>query len=904
MTTALELGDAGTRERRLRDLVDAGRESLRRRHEEGAAGREIVRSYSRLLIQATSSLFEALLVEAGAPEGMALAGIGGFGRLELAPYSDVDLLLIHDGLEEGVVAKVAEPLFRTLWDAKIEIGASVRTPEECARIAAEDHTARTALLDCRYLGGDRAIYERLERKVLVDLGRALVDELVVAKTEELRKRRERFGGSVHLLEPNLKQSPGGLRDLQAALWIARARFHAGGLSDLVALQIFPRREVERLKEAREFLWRARNQLHYLAGRKEDHLTFHWQEEVARTLGYRDREPEGLAVEQFMRDYYLAAASLRRLADELIERCAPPRAGAPLAGDRPLPADLRSRSGIASAGASASVRAAGEEALFLRGGRLALADGASLSMDPSLFVRLFTTAEALDVDLEGATRDRIREEASRIDEATRCDPALSAALRAAFRQLGRGDWLRSMHREGVLGALLPEFGRITAKHQHDVYHVYTVDTHSILAMQRLGDLRHGALADEEPKLSLVARELPRPLALSLGVLLHDAGKGMGGDHSLRSAELVRQVCARLGVGEVEAADAEFLVREHLAMSHVSQRRDLSDPELIEDFATRMGNRERLDMLFVLTYVDIASVGPTTWTEWKGRLLLELHQKTAAALTGWSQAHPSCDDLEASQRGSPSTRGAAQREALSARGADPGRIDAFLARMPRRYFAFADPDDAFRSLRVLELGAKRPLATAIRDSGNETSLTLSARDRPGLLSSIAGVLTAHRIDILRADVFSTHDGRALDVFVLRGPDGGRVERGRWRGARRDLQRILAGESTAEELLARLRRSPGLPPRHLPAVATKVKLDDRSSRRFTVVDVFAPDRRGLLHAVTAALHQASLSISVARITTEGDRAIDSFYVCDHAGRKIEGAPQVAEVKALILAAVASIS
>jgi len=866
MERPLVLDAPAERAATLRGFLQEGRELLRTAHDEGAGGRVVVRAWSRLVAKGVVALFDAVHQEAASPPGIALAGIGGFGRLDLAPFSDVDLLVVHDPSAQEDVQRIAEPFFTALWDARLEVGASVRTPEECAERAAADHTIRTALLDCRYLAGDREVYQALEDKVLRNLGDAQVDDLVSAKVDEMRKRRERFGGTVHLLEPNVKQSPGGLRDLQAALWMARARFKAAGLSDLLARGVLPGREVEELSKARDFLWRVRNQLHHLAGRKEDHLTFHLQEQVATALGYRDREGEGLAVEQFMRDYYLAASRLRRLADELAERCAPAREP-----DGP-PETWQVSPG-----------------LKVWDGRVTLEGREALRSDPSLFVRLFTTAERLGLEVYGYARDLIRDEAAQLDPAVRSDPAVCAALVEAFSKPGRADWLRAMHREGVLGALVPEFGRITAKHQHDVYHVYTVDTHSIMAVQKLASLLAGDLIEEEPELSLAAREVPRLLGLVLGVLFHDAGKGLGGDHSVKGAELVRAVCARLGVPERDAADAEFLVREHLAMSHVSQRRDLSDPELIEEFARRMQTRDRLDMLYVLTFVDVSSVGPGTWTAWKGKLLGELHQKTAASLEG---------------RGTEAGERSAQREALLSRGVQAERADAFLARMPRRYLSFADPKDALRSMRVLELGRTRPLATAVRDQGDETVLTLATRDRPGLLADLTGVLSAHRIDVLKADVFSTTDGMALDVFSLRGPRGGRVERGRWRAARRDLQRVLAGEIDAEALMAKMLRPSGLPPRHVPPVPSKVKVDNRAARDFTVIDVFATDRRGLLRAITAALRKGGLSISVARIATEGNRAIDSFYVRDAEGRKLTDPSRLAEVEALVLGAVEAVN
>ena len=673
---------------------------------------------------------------------------------------------------------------------------------------------------------------------------------------------------MHLLEPNVKQSSGGLRDLQAALWIARARWKAAGLSELLARGVLPPREVERLRAARELLWRIRNQLHYLSNRKEDHLTFDRQEQVAAALGYRDASG-GLGVERFMRDYYLAADAIRRLADDLVERAQPlpevPAPGLEPKAARPVAPGLK-----------------------VWQGRLTLEGREALAADPSLFVRLFTTAEDLGVPIYPWARDLVREAAARIDAAVPAAAPATAALKAAFARNTRAEWARQMHREGVLGALLPEFGRVTALHQHDMYHVYTVDTHLVFALQRLGALVAGELLEQEPRASHVVREIPRPLGLALGVLFHDAGKGMGGDHSEKGAALVKQVCERLGVPPRDAADAEFLVREHLVMSHTSQRRDLSDPELVADFARRMGERARLDMLYVLTYVDIASVGPQTWNEWKRRLLTELYEKAAA----WFD------------RPSGVAEDAPHRAALEARGFAPARIDAFLSKLPRRYLSFADPAESPRALRLLEHARSRPLAALARDVRAErmTLLALATDDRPGLLAAIAGVLTAHRIDILGADVFSTSDGKALDLFVVRGPRGGCRERARFRAARRDLARVLDGREDVARLVARVLRPSGLPARPAPPVKTRARVDNAAARGFTVVDVFARDRPGLLHAVTSALFEAGLSIAVARITTEGHKAIDSFYVTE-GGRKLEDPARLAALEARLVERVEAI-
>jgi [protein-PII] uridylyltransferase len=872
-------------------------------HRGGGSGHTVVRLQSAAMDRIVGVVWERALADAerAHPRSpVSLVALGGYGRRDLAPFSDVDLLVLHgEGKPDAFVKTAAERLVYALWDLRLEVGYAVRDLRTCDHMASEDHTARTALLDLRLLGGDRDLYRELEREELHGLSQAKVEKFLSDKLEEMRARRERFGDSLYLLEPNVKESEGGLRDLQSALWLARVRFKVAGITELLSRALLPEREIREMRSARDFLWRVRNVMHYLAARKWDQLTFDVQPQVAAVLGYGDGE-SGTAVEEFMRHYYLAAKTVLVACDAIVDRCLEPATqmgwrmvpppAATLGAERPIPV-LR---GQPARGADRFV-AGGELKVFR--GRLTVVDKEALRRSPAALVRLFAAADREHLDLYPYARDLATQAAADLPAEAASDPELNQELLSAFTRPGtRGRFLSLMHEIGVLQRVLPEFARITARRQIDVYHVYTVDVHTIFAVRRLLALRCGDV--KEDGLTDLMAVMERPLALYLGTLFHDIGKGGGKDHAARGAEIAAEACVRMGVDPADAADIEWLVAKHLRMSAISQRRDLSDPDLIHAFAEEVGTVDRLEKLYLLTYADIATVGPRTWTDWKARLLRELYQKTREVLS------------RAEHRPEPGTAEAAGRErvaaalAARARWSDEDRAR-FVRAMPARYFLTASPGDAPRHLRLLELGRGATVAASVRHHPllGHTEVGLTARDRPGLLATIAGVLAAHRIDIQHAEVFSTPDdpslgglaGRALDVFELRGPEESSVETARWRAARLDLARVLAGTEPLDALLARRLRASSLPQKPLPRVPTKIVIDNDSARAHSVVDVFTADRVGLLHTLARTFFALGLSVDLARIATEGHRAADAFYVRTADGRRLEGELATRTVEAL---------
>jgi [protein-PII] uridylyltransferase len=535
------------------------------------------------------------------------------------------------------------------------------------------------------------------------------------------------------------------------------------------------------------------------------------------------------------------------------------------------------------------------------GRLTLIDKDVLRSSPAALVRLFATADREALDLYPYARDQAAEAAEALPAGAADDPEVNAELLACFTRKGtRGRFLTRMHELGVFQRVLPEFARITARRQIDVYHVYTVDVHSLFAVRRLLALRCGDVQEEA--LTPLMQAMARPLPLYLGTLFHDIGKGSGKDHSARGAEISAEACVRMGLDPADAADIEWLVARHLRMASISQRRDLSDPDLIHAFATEVGTIDRLEKLYLLTYADIATVGPRTWTEFKARLLRELFEKTRAVLAR-GERRPEPGTAESEGRGR-----AANSLADHASGIPAEEQARFLEAMPARYYVTIPPDQSPRHLRLFRLGRRRAMAAWIRhrpDLGH-SELHLTAFDRPGLLATVTGVLAAHRIDIQHAEVFSTPDepalgplsGRALDIFELRGPEDGPVGAARWRAARRDLDRVLGGRESLEQVLDRRLKTSTLPSKPLPRLAVKVVIDNESARSHSVVDVFCADRVGLLHTLARTFFELGLTVDLARITTEGHRAADAFYVRTEQGARLQGEVATEVVQAITAA------
>jgi [protein-PII] uridylyltransferase len=848
----------------LREHLTAGHARLRARHADGASGEESVRSHAAFMDGFLRLLFELAHGDVR-PDGpgrtpLVLVALGGYGRGELHPSSDLDLMLVHGGEVTPYVQRMAQEILYTLWDLGLRVGHACRSLADCLALARTDLPSRTSMQAARFLAGDRRLFGKFQRTLRQEVYRKDYAEFLRQTLAERDERYRKHGGSVFAQEPNVKESAGGLRDVHTAMWLAFTKFGARTLQELEDKRLLTPKERAATDEALTFLWRVRNELHFLAGTKQDVLERDLQTRIAKSFGY-ETDAVRRDVERFMREYYRHAWTIHRISARLI---------------------ARSHEGLArrvSVGRRVR-RAALADGLVVYDGRLRLTEPDALRKDPARILRVFWHAQqlgcALDVDLE-----RTLEDAAPVleEDAWRASPELRAIFLGILRSWGRvATTLRGMHDTGVLGAYLPEFGALTCLPQYDHYHRYTVDQHSLLAVEVLEGLAPGQGAHSDELAQLVA-ELERPELLTLGVLLHDVGKALGSGHAAKGVPLIKALTRRLNLDPDDAAAVEFLVEHHLVLSHTAERRDIEDPKTVERLATLARFPAWLTMLYLLTCVDIRAVGPGVWNPWRGALLRELFVRTRTRLAG---RYPK-----------PPRRAAVAHRIVQAL-ADPtyaAAAGAHLAAMSDRYVRSTSPQRMAAHLRLIDRLRDEPVVTELfhyPDLG-ASDLVVVTRDVPGLFALIAGTLAAHDVNIRSAQIETRADRVAVDTFHVTDAAGEAIrDERRWEQVTSALRRALRGEVSVEELFAMQHRS--LP---APVGAVRVSLDNSLSDTHTVVEVKAPDRVGLLHAITSALAQQDLNVATAKIATERDRVYDSFYVTDGAGRKIEDPARAAAIR-----------
>ena len=798
----------------------------------------------------------------------AVIALGGYGRREQAPHSDVDLLVLHSGRVTSYVETVTESLLYTLWDAKLDVGHAVRSPSECVTLAESDLTIQTSLLDGRFLIGSTELAAEFAEKVQGAVAKRDPAAFTAAKLDEMHARQKRYGDSAFLNEPNVKEGRGGLRDLHTALWIAHVHRGPTEPEDLLDDEIVTASEYDELAAAQEYLLRVRTSLHFLGRGKSDQLSYERREEIAGIYGYEATEhnPKG---DVFLRDYYGHAAIIDRLSRDVIDRIAAP----------PERAGFLER----WMGARSKVR----DGVTVSAGRLVL-DAEQLAAEPRLLVDVFADSQRLDVPLSSATRELLRHNAELLTAEVAGDPEVVEVFLEILQSPDNVyRTLAEMHGVGVLGRLIPEFGRLYCMVQHDCFHVYTVDEHSLIGVRELERLRQGAYADDSPFLSRVMRDCDRPDLLFLAMMFHDLGKGYGSDHDERGALMTADIGVRLHLNEDDRQTLEFLVRNHILMSTLAQNRDIQDPDLVAGFVRDVGTPRNLRLLYLLTFADMKAVGSKIWTSWKDHLLAELYQR-AAGLFDKRRVFET-DPVERADR---------TRDRVAALAADEderGRVRAFVDAMPNPYLlALADTTilEHWRLYDSVGDADYRYGVVHVPERGF-TEFTLCARDQRGLFLKVAGVLCSHGLSVLDSRLATSTDGWAIDVFridhrVAEEDDvADATDLSLWERVGAELSAVLDGTADVDDLVRAYleRRGSRLGDSHRRASAVSVDLDNEVSRGSTVVDVYAPDRPAILYWIALALYRQGVSVKGAKISTQLDSVLDVFYVVDADDRKIDG-------------------
>jgi [protein-PII] uridylyltransferase len=852
-------------------------ERLRMRHRFGLGGREIAQGRSYLADVVVSRACQMTAADLGPAlkedlSGCAIVALGGYGRRELAPHSDVDLLFLHPDRLSSAVRSFVEKALLLLWDIGLAVGHSFRSVAECVTMARRDLHSRNAMSEARLVAGNAALFQRFaaDLQSAVYGNRRGVDAFLDSMRAEMEERLARFGGAVCIQEPNVKESAGGLRDFHTAAWVGHARFGCRDVDQLLAAGVLAPAEHATARRAYDFVARVRNEAHFVTGRRTDLLSLDLQPVLATGLGYVEKR--GLiASELFMRDYYRRAQELRRFCQSLLLRAG----GMPARGRsfplRPRPVGPRGRYEV-------------------RDGRL-YARGTSPEFhgSPLRMMEVFDLAQEHGVKVGDALKLAIDQNLRLVDRRFRGSPEAARLFLGILGRAGRvGSSVREMHETGFLGRYLPEFARIAFLVQHDFYHKYTVDEHSLKALEGLDRM----VTDPQKELAPFAKvlaEVEHPAHLALAILLHDIGKGHGGGHVLRGTRIAQGVCARLALDAGASADVVFLVQKHLVMSQVSQRRDLSDEGLIAGFAETVSTLDRLNMLLLLTFADSNAVGPGIWNDWKGALLWELYAKTREQLSG---DRPAAED-----------RRARLEEKVVARLLPEllrSDVEEYLALFPERYLRASSADAIARHFRMAQGLGARPLVADWRPAadGRHTVLTVCAHDAHGILSRLAGTLTGHGLDILSVDAFTRRDGLILDTFKVCELGASPVRPERWPVIEAGLVAAVEGRHDVDAAVTRAReRRPRRPRRRTPSPPV-VHFDTGASPACTVVEVRADDEPGLVYRITGTLAALGCDITFAKIATEKSHALDVFYVTDGGGRALPASEQPRVERALLAA------
>ncbi|WP_395830718.1 [protein-PII] uridylyltransferase [Elstera sp.] len=868
----------------LKQALARGRDEVKRRFMSGTSGIEAARAMAYLTDQLIRVLYDDTTLRVyqihnpTQSERLSVVAVGGYGRGEMAPFSDVDLLFVLPYKQTPVGEQIVEYMLYMLWDLGLKVGHATRSVEECLRMARQDQTIRTALLEARYVWGDQALYDDLKRRFAAEVVSGTALDFVEAKLTERNQRHERLGDSRYVLEPNIKEGKGALRDLHTLYWIAKYAYQVSDVAQLPLRGVLTTSEANKFAKAEGFFWTIRCHLHYLAGRAEERLTFDVQRELAAAMGYTDHAGTR-GVERFMKHYFLVAKDVGDLTRIF---CAA------------LEAEQKRKPKASALQRWFGSKKHEKDGFIVEGNRISIGEPQAFLSAPVNLIRLFWEADRTGFDIHPIALRLITQNLKLIDAKLRTDPEANRLFLEMLASHNEPEQaLRRLNEAGVLGRFVPDFGRVVAQMQYDMYHVFTVDEHTLFAIGILARIEKGDLKEELPLASALMPTLVSRRALYVAVMLHDIAKGRGGDHSILGEEVANKLCPRLGLTAEETETVAWLVRWHLAMSNTAFRRDLQDPQSIQDFVALVQSPERLKLLLILTVADIRAVGPKVWNNWKAGLLRELYSLAEAHLT----AEP-VEGVSPIER-----RIQAQLRDLRALLEDwpTADFDAHVALGTPSYWLSADPASLARHARMIRRakldGAPLSVETRVDAKRGVTDVTIYTGDHPGVFARIAGALAVAGANIVDARIFTLANSMVLDSFSVQDAEGGAFDRpDKLARLAVLIEQALSGRLKS---LADLKTQRSGPTRtQVFTVPPRVLVHNSASATFTVVEVNGRDRPGLLHDLGAAITSQNLQIGAAKITTYGEKVVDVFYVKDIFGLKLERAGKVADLQKALLA------
>ena len=851
----------------LKTALDKGRAELERRlKEKPSAGHENAGGFAFMIDQlirvihdhASAHLYPS--ANRSKAERLAIMAVGGYGRSEMSPHSDVDIAFLVGGKKTAWCEQVVEAMLYMLWDLGLKVGHSTRTLDEAIRLSKSDLTIRTALLEGRYVWGDQELYDEGSRRYTAEVVRGNERTFVTEKLAERNARHKRMGDSRYVVEPNVKDGKGGLRDLHALYWIGKFIHRVRTASELVEIGLFTPAEYRSFRRAENFLLAVRSHMHVLTGRAEDRLTFDLQRRIAERMNFAER-PGKSAVERFMQLYFLQAKRVGSLTGIFLAH---------------IDEQFEARTARRGFFAGWKQKARQLKGYRVYGGKIAAPSEDWFRKDPVRLIEIFQLAESEELEIHPDTMRQANRETGLIDHAIRNDEQANALFLDLL--CGRNDpemVLRWMNEAGVFGKFVPDFGKVNAQMQFDMYHHYTVDEHTIRAIGLLNRIEKGELTDDHPRAARLIHKVNSRRVAYVAALLHDIAKGRGGDHSELGAEIAKELCPRFGLSDGETDLVAWLVLNHLLMSHTAQKRDLTDPKTIEDYVGQVQSIERLRHLAILTAVDIRAVGPGTWNSWKGQLLGELYDASAERLRLGHMRHGRTEKVAARKTQVADLLGD-RADLVEEHGKSFG--DAYW---------IAEPVDII-ALNLVHYDAARKMQHELSvhceyyEARGATLVTVIAADHPGLFYRIAGGIHLAGGNIIDARIHTSRTGWAMDNFLVQDPHCAPFREAQ------QLERLK--KSIADALANRIDLLPKLAQRPLPHsrskafdVSPRVLFDNKASNRFTVIEVNARDRPALLNRLARVLFEQRLVVHSAQVTNYGERAADTFYVTDLTGDKL---------------------